>query len=70
MTSTRRGWNWLALWKPPARLPHTYALCDPRLLLPIPDGLSFADAAAFPVGLATEHDALVTLAGFTAGDMC
>ncbi|OBB84377.1 zinc-binding dehydrogenase [Mycolicibacterium peregrinum] len=45
-----------------------YALCDPRLLVPIPDGLSFEQAAALPVGLITEHDALVTQGGFTAGD--
>ncbi|MFE6925574.1 zinc-binding dehydrogenase [Nocardia sp. NPDC057663] len=45
-----------------------YALCDPRLLVPIPDGLSFEEAAALPVGLITEHDALVSQAGFTAGD--
>ncbi|BCY08639.1 zinc-binding dehydrogenase [Actinoplanes sp. L3-i22] len=45
-----------------------YALCDPRTLLPVPEGLSLTDAAALPVGLATEHDALVTLAGFTPGD--
>ncbi|WP_433667088.1 zinc-binding dehydrogenase [Nocardia sp. CA-136227] len=45
-----------------------YALCDPRLLVPIPDGLSFEQAATLPVGLITEHDALVTQAGFTAGN--
>lgn len=44
-----------------------YALCDPRMLLPIPDGMTFEDAACLPVALATEHDALVTQAGFTAG---
>ncbi|WP_216907525.1 zinc-binding dehydrogenase [Nocardia noduli] len=45
-----------------------YALCDPRLLVPIPDGLSFEQAATLPVGLITEHDALVTQAGFTVGN--
>ncbi|WP_405181816.1 VOC family protein [Nocardia sp. NBC_01377] len=45
-----------------------YALCDPRLLVPIPDGLSFEEAATLPVGLTTEHDALVTRAGFTVGN--
>src|SRR5262249_28763121 len=30
--------------------------------------LEFFQAAALPVGLSTEHDALVTQAGFTAGD--
>ncbi|MGW6422266.1 zinc-binding dehydrogenase [Nocardia sp. NPDC055053] len=45
-----------------------YALCDPRLLVPIPDGLSFEEAATLPVGLITEHDALVSQAGFVAGN--
>lgn len=44
------------------------ALCDPRLLVEIPDGVTFEQAAALPVGLITEHDALVTQGGFTAGD--
>ena len=44
-----------------------YALCLPALLLTIPKGVSFAEAAALPTGLITEHDALVTQAGFTAG---
>ena len=45
-----------------------YALCHPRLVVPIPDRLSFEEAAALPVGLITEHDALVTQAGFKTGD--
>lgn len=45
-----------------------YALCHPRLIVPIPENLSFEEAAALPVALNTEHDALVTQAGFTAGD--
>lgn len=45
-----------------------YTLCHPRLVVPIPDNLSFDEAAALPVGLNTEHDALVTQAGFTAGN--
>ncbi|MFE3758561.1 zinc-binding dehydrogenase [Nocardia tengchongensis] len=45
-----------------------YALCHPRMLVPIPDQLGFEAAASLPVGLITEHDALVTQAGFTAGD--
>ncbi|MGY0541515.1 zinc-binding dehydrogenase [Nocardioides sp. YJ-D4] len=45
-----------------------YALGHPRLLVPIPDGLSFEEAATLPVGLNTEHDALVTQAGFSPGD--
>jgi NADPH:quinone reductase-like Zn-dependent oxidoreductase len=44
-----------------------YALCDPRLLVAIPDKLSFEQAAALPVGLITEHDALVTQGGFSSG---
>lgn len=44
-----------------------YALCDPRMLLAIPDGMTFEQAACLPVALATEHDALVTQAGFIAG---
>jgi NADPH:quinone reductase len=44
-----------------------YALCLPELLLAIPEGISFTEAAALPTGLITEHDALVTQAGFTAG---
>lgn len=44
-----------------------YTLCLPGLLLAIPEGTSFAEAAALPTGLITEHDALVTQAGFTAG---
>ncbi|MGV9408273.1 zinc-binding dehydrogenase [Nocardia sp. NPDC003693] len=45
-----------------------YALCHPRLVVPIPDHLDFDTAATLPVGLITEHDALVTQAGFSAGD--
>ncbi|MFI1732642.1 zinc-binding dehydrogenase [Streptomyces acidicola] len=45
-----------------------YALCHPRLIVPIPEGLSFEAAATLPVGLITEHDALVTQAGFTGGE--
>jgi len=45
-----------------------YALCHPRLVVPVPDRLSCEEAAALPVGLITEHDALVTQAGFKPGD--
>ncbi|HEY5845938.1 MAG TPA: zinc-binding dehydrogenase [Microlunatus sp.] len=45
-----------------------YALCHPRMVVPVPDELSFGEAATLPVGLITEHDALVTQAGFAAGD--
>ncbi|MFF2109903.1 zinc-binding dehydrogenase [Rhodococcus koreensis] len=44
-----------------------YALCDPRMVLPIPESMSFEEAATLPVALATENDAL-TQAGFTSGD--
>jgi len=44
-----------------------YALLDHRHAIAVPDSLSWTDAAALPVGLATEHDALVTQGGFTAG---
>ncbi|MGW7579459.1 zinc-binding dehydrogenase [Streptomyces sp. NPDC054765] len=45
-----------------------YALCHPRLIVPIPEGLSFEEAATLPIGLITEHDALVTQARFTQGE--
>jgi NADPH2:quinone reductase len=45
-----------------------YALVDSRRLIPVPREMSWTDAAALPVGLTTEHDALVTQAGFKAGD--
>jgi NADPH2:quinone reductase len=44
-----------------------YALVDSRRLIPVPREMSWTDAAALPVGLTTEHDALVTQAGFKAG---
>jgi NADPH:quinone reductase len=44
-----------------------YALLDHRHAIAVPESLSWTDAAALPVGLATEHDALVTQAGFSAG---
>ena len=44
-----------------------YASVDHRNLLEVPEGLSWIEAAALPVALSTEHDALVTQAGFTAG---
>lgn len=44
-----------------------YAVLDHRHAIAVSDSLSWADAAALPVGLATEHDALVTQAGFTTG---
>lgn len=45
----------------------TFALMDHRLAIPVPSSLSWTDAAALPVALTTEHDALVTQAGFVAG---
>jgi len=45
----------------------SYALADHRHVLPIPASLGWSDAAALPVALTTEHDALVTQAGFSAG---
>lgn len=44
-----------------------WALVDHRHVVAAPESVSWTDAAALPVGLTTEHDALVTQAGFTAG---
>ncbi len=44
-----------------------HMVLDHRLLIPVPDGLSWTDAAGLPVGLTTEHDALVTQSDFVAG---
>jgi NADPH:quinone reductase len=44
-----------------------YALLDARHVILVPPSLSWTDAAALPVGIATEHDALITQGGFTAG---
>jgi len=44
-----------------------YALLDARHVIALPAPLSWTDAAALPVGLATEHDALVTQGGFAEG---
>jgi NADPH:quinone reductase-like Zn-dependent oxidoreductase len=43
-----------------------FAPVDYRHLIPVPESTSWTDAAALPVGLTTEHDAL-TQAGFTTG---
>jgi NADPH:quinone reductase-like Zn-dependent oxidoreductase len=45
----------------------TYAAVNHRHLLPVPDGVEWVVAGGLPVGLTTEHDALVTQAGFTSG---
>lgn len=42
-------------------------IADPYMLVRIPDGMSFEDAAALPEAGITAHDALVTLGGFRAG---
>ncbi|MER6081335.1 zinc-binding dehydrogenase [Streptomyces sp. NPDC001833] len=44
----------------------TYTLVDHRHVLPVPESLPWAEAAALPVGLATEYDALVQ-GGFAPG---
>lgn len=44
-----------------------YVAVDHRHVLPAPDGIPLVEAASLMVGLGTEHDALVTQAGFTAG---
>lgn len=44
-----------------------YALLDSRHVIPVPEALTWTDAAALPVGLATEHDALLSQAGFRSG---
>jgi NADPH:quinone reductase-like Zn-dependent oxidoreductase/acyl carrier protein len=44
------------------------AVTDQRLLVPVPEGWSFADAAAVPVAFATAYYALVVLAGLRAGE--
>lgn len=46
-----------------------YTVVDARRALPVPAGLSWADAAALPVALETVHDALVTQAGFDGGSV-
>jgi NADPH:quinone reductase len=44
-----------------------YVVQDARHVIAMPAALTWIDAAALPVGLATEHDALVTQGGFTPG---
>jgi NADPH:quinone reductase len=44
-----------------------YALLDARHVILVPPSLSWTDAAALPVGIATEHDALITQGGFSSG---
>lgn len=46
-----------------------FALVDHRHVVSAPGSLSWTDAAALPVGLTTEHDALVTQGGFVSGQV-
>lgn len=45
----------------------TEVAVDEHLLLAVPASLTWPEAAALPVGLATEYDALIAQAGFTPG---
>ncbi len=45
-----------------------YAVCDWGRVVPVPDGMSFEDAATLPVALGTMHDALVTNGRLRAGE--
>lgn len=46
----------------------THVNVDQNQLMPAPSNLSWVEIAALPVGLRTEHDALVTQAGMSVGD--
>lgn len=45
-----------------------YVVADPLALIPVPDGMSWIDAAAFPNVFITAHDALVTNGRLVAGE--
>jgi NADPH2:quinone reductase len=45
-----------------------YAVCDWGRVVPMPDDMSFDDAATLPVALGTMHDALVTNGRLMSGD--
>jgi len=45
-----------------------YAVCDWGRVVPMPDDMSFEDAATLPVALGTMHDALVTNGRLTSGE--
>ncbi|MBF6990084.1 MULTISPECIES: zinc-binding dehydrogenase [Cupriavidus] len=45
-----------------------YVVAEPLALMPVPDGLSWIDAAAFPNVFITAHDALVTNGRLVAGE--
>lgn len=51
-----------------ARAYAEYAVVDARLLLPLPDDLGWVDAAALPMALLTEYEALVRLGACAAGE--
>lgn len=51
-----------------ARAYAEYAVVDARLLLSLPDDLGWADAAALPMALLTEYEALVRLGGGAVGE--
>src|SRR5512137_2446248 len=44
-----------------------YVLADPDMLMRIPDGMPFPQAAAIPEAGITAHDAMVTLGGMRSG---
>jgi NADPH:quinone reductase len=46
-----------------------YVLASPGALMPMPAGMDFTEAAAFPNAFVTSHDALVTNGGLAAGDV-
>ncbi len=45
-----------------------YVVAAPLALMPVPDNLSWIDAAAFPNAFITAHDALVVNGGFKSGE--
>lgn len=45
-----------------------HAVVDERLLMPVPNDLSWVDAAALPMALLTQYEAQIVLAGSAAGE--
>src|SRR6202042_2887201 len=45
-----------------------YVVVHAAHVLAVPDSMSFEDAACFPVGLRTMHDAIVTAGKFQSGE--
>ena len=45
-----------------------YVLADPRAIMPVPAGMSWAEAASFPNVFITAHDAVVTNGQLRAGE--